>query len=322
MGKDFSKGRKSIALTTAVSLLGSSCSSYLEPFDDPTSMPIQDTFTRSLETKKLPLSELLTDDEYAFLDAIIHIAEDLANGNFNSRDLESNIQEILLQYGYEGKILPDSSLMKILIAFGDSDFVDVINNHDLSGFIRLAKEKGLIRKDNPIQDLSGIDNLPETTKNLIAKIVQNKVAQNQKTSDGSSNFDYEINDWFVDSIAVAAVMVLVGIEVAVIVMIIGLEAPQNLPIEANEEYSSKLTLNRLMQAKQVDVWDAYIQTNGINDIYTFVDERVNKLCDATLLTIDELAPEYWNEHSRNEVRNKITLLYMNYILECENEREI
>lgn len=314
MKKDFSKGRKSIALTTAVSLLGSSCSSYLEPPGNPMACPTQETFTRSLESKILSLSEVLTDDEYAFLDTIIRITEDLVNGNFNSIELENNPQKILRQYGYEGDILPDESLLKILIAFGDTDFVEAIKNRDLLGFIRLAKEKGLIRKDNAIQ--TDIDNISDATKSLISKIVQSKSIQTQGNSAPPIS-NAEFSDWFVDSIAVAAVIVLVGIEVAVFVMMIGMATQPNQTIEQNGEYSSKLALNRLMQAKQVDVWDAYIQTNGMDDIYTFVDERVNQLCDATLQTIDELAPDYWNQHSRNDVRNNMTLLYMNYFFECE-----
>lgn len=318
--KENFKGNKSIALTTAVSLLGSSCSGYLEPPEPKATNQTEKDNIEGLTraSRSISVSKSLNDDEYAYLNAIIRLTEDLISGHCNSYDILDDPQNMLLTYGYTGNITPDKDLLRILSAFGDSKFIEAINNHDVTEFIRIAKEKGLIQFDidttTPFN--SNIENLPESTKNLIAKLSEYRSVNTQSAkAPGISN--EAISDWFVDSVAVAAVVVLVGIEVAVVVMVVGLAIQQDQTISESTPFSSKLALNRLLNAKQVDVWDVYIQKNGTADIYTFIDNRINELCDYTIMAIDEFAPEFWEQNSKVEVRNNLGLLFMNYLFECE-----
>lgn len=307
-----SAGKKAVALTTAASILGTSCSGYLEhPLSEDDSATKKESNLKG--TRSLPICDDLTEDEYAFVDAIIRLTEDLINENIDSSTLNDDSKNVLESYGYTGEIVMDEDLEKILSAFGNKEFVDAIRNQDVESFINIAQVNGLLRRDiNPSKEYNGFESLPEPTKQLITKIKKTRIINNKEMV-----IQQEISDWFVDSIAVAAVIALVGIEVAVIVMVVVIGAANNNQISATEKFSTQVAFNKLMNARNVDAWDAFIQRNGSTGLYTFIDHRITKLCDVTISAIDEIYPEYWNNHSEVEIRNALGITFMNYLFESE-----
>lgn len=307
-----SAGRKAVALTTAASILGTSCSGYLEhPMSEDDPSMIKES--NRTETRSLPISDDLTEDEYAFIDAIIQLMEDLINENIDPSALNGDSKHILNLYGYTGEIVMDEDLEKILSAFGNKEFVDAIRNQNIESFINIAQENGLLRHDiNPSAEDNNFEDLPEPTKQLITKIKKTRIVNNREMY-----IQQEISDWFVDSIAVAAVIALLGIEVAVVVMMVVIGAANNHQISATENFSTQVAFNKLMNARNVDAWDAFIQRNGSTELYTFIDHRINQLCDVTIGAINEICPEYWDNHSEVEIRNALGITFMNYLFESE-----
>lgn len=312
MKQRHSKGKKAVAITTAASLLGTSCSGYLE-------QPLleEDLKTGNVcqitEDKSLPIFEGLTEDEYAFLDAIIRLIEDLINESIDPNILKNDSKQVLESYGYTGEIIMDEDLHVILDAFSNTDFTEAIRNKDIDGFIKVAQKNGLLRSDidKRTKDFN-FENLPESTKQLIKKIRTSK-----NINDKDAGTQQAVSDWFIDSVAVAAVIAIAGIEVAIFVMVVVLGATNNDQVSPDKKYSTQVAFNKLMNAKQVDVWDAYTQRNGSTELYNFMDDQITELCDLNMKFIDELYPEYWDNHSKSETRNSLGIIFMNYLFESK-----
>ena len=312
MKKRHSTEKKAVALTSAASLLGTSCSGYLEPSfyegDIKTEKENQLPGTRSL-----PICDGLTQDEYAFMDATIRLIEDLINENIDSSMLVNDSKGVLKSYGYTGDIVMDHELLIILSAFGKPEFVKAVKNQDIESFFNIAKKNGLLRFTiNQNTKNSNFNSLPEPTKQLITNI------RNSKTINSKDIVKRPVvSDWFVDSVAVAAVIALAGIEVAVVVMVVVLVVGHSDQGPKTANFSTQVSFNKLMNARRVDVWDAFTQRNGTMELYNFMDNRVTELCDVTIKAIDEICPEYWDNHSKTEIRNSLGVTFMNYLFESE-----
>ncbi|MDE7180808.1 MAG: hypothetical protein K2N88_06390 [Muribaculaceae bacterium] len=307
-----STGKKAVVITTVASLLGSSCSGYLEPPLHEES-PKTNKVDQNTGTRSLPIYEGLTEDEYAFMDAIIRLIEDMINENIDPNILKNDSKHVLESYGYAGEIIIDDDLLRILSAFGKVEFTEAIRNQDIDSFIKVAKEEGLLRYDidQRTKDID-FENLPEPTKQLITNIRKSREINNKDVFTQQA-----ISDWFIDSVAVAAVIAIAGIEVAIVVMVVVLGAAKSDRISSVENFSTQVAFNKLMNARKVDVWDAYTQYNGTVGLYNFMDKQITELCDVTLKVVDELYPEYWDIHSKAEIRNSIGILFMNYLFESE-----
>lgn len=312
MKKLRSTGKKAVALSSAASLLGTSCSGYLDPSfneaDNKTQNESQVSGTRSL-----PICDGLTEDEYAFIDATVRLIEDLINEKVNPSMLNKDSKTVLESYGYTGNIVMDQDLLKILCAFGNQEFVEAVKGQDIDKFFTLAQKNGLLRYgiDQKTKDIN-FESLPEPTKQLINDISKSRVINSKYVVHKRA-----VSDWFVDSVAVAAVVALAAIEVAIFVMVAVLVVGHSEHAPATAKFSTQVAFNKLMNARKVDVWDAFIKHNGTEELYTFMNTQVTGLCDVTIKAIDEFCPEYWDSHSKTETRSSFEIMFMNYLLESE-----
>lgn len=319
------KTKKAIAISTIAGLLSSSCSGYLAPSHEE-----EQRILNSVASRTLPISDEMTQDDYEYLDAIVRITTDLIEGSGNQNVLSligTNPQALLAAYGYTGSQALDEDLAKILLAFQDVDLVNAVQNHDIESFLNLALEKDLLRFDSiDSSDPDSSANLSETSQALLDKISNLRDYKPARGHHPTSQTRF--SSWFIDSVAIAVVVVLIGIEVGVVVMAFVLGEVDNdrnpdqdgdAPTQENDSISVEIILDRLARSKRAGVLDAYIQANGLQDIIAFANERVDTIWQAMCRSIDEVNPEFWELHSREEVRTNLAVTFTNYLFLCDNE---
>lgn len=264
-------------------------------------------------TRSLPICDGLTEDEYAFIDATVRLIEDLINEKVDLSMLNKDSKRVLESYGYTGNIVMDDDLLRILSAFGKPEFVEAVKNQDIERFLNIAQKNGLLRYgiDQNTKDIN-FKSLPEPTKQLIANVSKSRIINSKDVVHQQA-----VSDWFVDSVAVAAVIAIAGIEVAIFVMVAVFVVAHSDQATATANFSTQVAFNKLMNARKVDVWDAFTQRNGTRELYTFMDNQITELCDVTIKAIDEICPEYWDSHSKTETRNSLGIMFMNYLFESE-----
>lgn len=307
-----STGKKAVALTSAASLLGTSCSGYLDPsfYEEDILMTKE---SQHSGTRSLPICDGLTEDEYAFMDATVRLIEDLIKEKIDISMLNNDSRKVLESYGYTGDIVMDDDLLRILSAFGKPEFVEAVKNQDIDSFLNIAQKNGLLRfAIDQNTKCSNFDSLPEPTKQLITNISNSRSINSNEVLKQQA-----VSDWFVDSVAVASVIAIAGIEVAIVVMVAVFVVGYSDQGPATANFSTQVAFNKLMNARKVDVWDAFTQRNGTMELYNFMDNRITELCDVTIKAIDEVCPEYWNNHSKTEIRNSLGITFMNYLFESE-----
>lgn len=304
MGKRNKNMRKTVIITTVGSLLGTSCSGYLEPAS--LQLEIEDHTT----SRVVSISDTLTDDECEFLNAIIRLIDDIISDKFISDNLLLDSKDVLIKYGYYGNIIIDDNLLKILIAFSDANIRKAIENRDIVEFISLVNNLGLIGDGQSNIDLSNIN------EELLKKL------NDLKSFDFGATYQQAVNNWFFEIGIVAFAVALVAVEIAVYTGIMVAGEMQYSESNNKSVSNSDLILGKMIQSKSVNVWDAYIQKNGVSDFYIFAENEINEISDLVIKIIDDVNPDYWNSNTKEAVRNSIAVFYINYLFNKSNERGV
>lgn len=196
-----------ISGTLASSILASSCT-----FSDMDGV-IYDEYkpNTDLGNAALPMSVDLIGNDAKYVNAIRRICIDVIQDQSIAQQVAENPESMFKKYGYDGPIDMDSDVLKIIKMLGDDEINEAIANKDISKFIVLCEDRGLLYGANK-------DSILQKYNDQIKSILQNGQIRTSGYYNDQTTYMSVIYDIFfvAGAVTLAAVLaaVVAGVEVA------------------------------------------------------------------------------------------------------------
>jgi hypothetical protein len=158
------KLEKLIAVTLIPSVLAPSCTSN-DYFDDLDVASINSRSLSDIGSVTVPITLNFDSRDGRILNFMVRICADIVKNPVIAKQFAKNPTALAESYGVTDlQIDFDDELWKLVVALGDEDIHNAIINNDISNFLRLCKEKGLITeitKSDLLKYQSMIENIDE-----------------------------------------------------------------------------------------------------------------------------------------------------------------
>lgn len=258
---------------------------------------INDTISKSpmvFNNKALPINVTINDQQREYLIFLQTLAQDILLDSTIAKSFISNPQEYIRSKGYTSEnINIDSKLTQIILALADNEICNAIESGNISSYLNLLKEKGLI--DNI--SISELNQLKDYTSTL------NKAMS-------MSGADQELVS---ASFFAFAAAVLVGVAAVVWAVIIEHFGLANAVTAATvlawtvgavtSGTSIRTHSDAIMTTKVMKIWN--LKSQDPYSTYMVADQFTSKTVDSLIEYFQNTMPELYNQTDLTALRNAI-----------------
>lgn len=279
-----------ISGTVASSILYTSC---CPTFIDEKDIAYLTESNKSLLNNSIavPFSLNLKIDDYRYIRFLQKLSKDIIDNPSVAADFSKDSEVYLKKYNYDKKINLDDSLLKLILALGDSDILNTIKTNNVKEFLRLCKQRNLIKDigffdDEYYQEQIEILYKKDEFKKY-TKMLNDKLSTKSLGPTGPPTYPPPPNI-FVMAFFVAAIAA--GAVVAIAMAVVILEAvrgPRNYSSLPNQE---DLTIN------------AWALKDGTNNFKATFDNEIEKYIDDIVDFIKTEEPLYFENYSEIQLR--------------------
>lgn len=140
---------KTVTGLTASSILASSCSGYYPEINDSNYFNLQ---TRGLSDEGSPALPIdLSQDNIDYLNFLIKLANDIIKDPVIAKQFSKNPNAFIKEYGYTGEISLDEGMLKLILALGDEEINQAVNQRDMTTALALMENKGYLNNINEVK---------------------------------------------------------------------------------------------------------------------------------------------------------------------------
>ena len=140
---------KTVTGLTASSILASSCTGYHPEMSDSDYLNLQ---TRGLSDEGSPALLIdLSQDDIDYLKFLTKLANDIIKDSVIAKQFAKNPNDFIKEYGYTGEITLDEGMLKLILALGDEEINQAVNQRDMTTALELMENKGYLNNISEVK---------------------------------------------------------------------------------------------------------------------------------------------------------------------------
>lgn len=294
---------KTIAGILSGSILFESCA--VGYFDEPADNINQIINHDNHDSFAVPLNIKLSNKDIEYFSFLKQLSLDIITNPSIANEFIKDPKLYIAKYGFDDKhIEVDSKLTKCILALGDTEISDAINNGDIDKYLTLLQQKNYIDKVT----INNIDVLLSENNDIKIK----NLVDSLKINEGELQA----------SLAFFALAVVVGVAAVVWVAVIehfglanavgGLTAVYwkvAAVTDGQETTEENKKLSSLPNSNVIQVWR--LRNNDPKSLYLLADAYTSNLIESVLKYIKRNFPSEYDKVSENELRNAILINIQN-----------
>lgn len=140
---------KAVTGLTASSIIASSCGGNLLEMNESNYLNPQ---TRGLSDEGSPALLIdLSQDEMDYLNFLTKLANDIIKDPIIAKQFAKNPNSFIKEYGYKGEITLDEGMLKLILALGDEEINQAVNQNDMTTALALMESKGYLNNISEVK---------------------------------------------------------------------------------------------------------------------------------------------------------------------------
>lgn len=241
----------------------------------------------------VPIGIPLTLQDQDYIRFLRQLSSEIICNPIAAQEFANNPEAYCQKFGYSHQLNLDQGLIKLIMALGDKELNDSINNKNVNAFVKACKKNGLLEFTSLYQD----PYLMKISDYIYQKKSNSSLTQQFAQTRAEMEADLEIVDNFSGVYgAVAVVIAAIAVE-AFIVM-------GTTTWITHVHQSAYQEVDYQNQNSMIEVWD--LKNSGEEDF--FITNKINEaIVEEGLQIIKENFPEIYEAINENTLRNIILL---------------
>ena len=246
---------------------------------------LESSISDSTDALGIPIGIPLAKQDQEYIKFLSMLSFDIINNPQIANEFINNPEAYCLKYGYTQQLNLDKGLVKLIMALGNKEIIDSINNGDVNAYINACKRNGLLEFESLNQDpyLNKLSNYMLSEYKNDSNILH--INQSEKIVEKKMGAVYG---------AVAIVIAAVAVEAFVVIGTTTWVTHGQHAIRSRG-YSSE-------QNHLLEVWD--LKSQGKRD-YVIADKINDSIVEEGLVIIRDNFPEVYEIVDKNILRNVI-----------------
>lgn len=247
----------------------------------------------------VPMEVQINDTDREYILAIQALATDVVENKALAQRLVSSPATVLAEYGYTGNLDIDDAMLELVKVFADDDINQAIRNEDLTSFLQLCKQKGLIDKTTYLlTDQPTLEKLHQIANNVG---LDNVVGQ-ANGPEGVFGMVFVVLTVYVVVVMATAIEVALAIHFSI----------STRGKQWAHRHETPVQIQSILEA-HAGLVDAFVLENGDDDLITAGDIASEDLANKCADFVREYRPTYFQHNSEQKFKNYIKHNYFCYL---------